>query len=129
MRTDPIASVAKAEISASVSCAARDLRRTIRLSATSGRTRTGMAASDRAERLGLVTTIIVIAPTNMATLRSAIDAEEPTADLICVASAVRRETTSPDIVRSKKPDDSVITLAKTSARTSATTRSPSVVTR
>jgi hypothetical protein len=36
-----------------------------------------------------------MAPTNMNRLRSAIEAEAPKADFICVVSAVRRETSSP----------------------------------
>ena len=45
---------------------------------------------------GLVTTIIATAPTNSTRLRSATEALAPKADLICVVSAVRRETISPD---------------------------------
>ena len=63
------------------------------------------------------------------TLRSATEAVAPTADLICVVSAVSRDTISPDWVVSKKAGDSVVTWAKTSRRRSATTRSPSVMTK
>ena len=40
-------------------------------------------------------------------LRSATDIEEPTADLICVVSAVSRDVISPVCVRSKNAGDSV----------------------
>ena len=38
---------------------------------------------------------MIAAPTNSTRLRSAIEAEAPTADLICVVSAVSREISSP----------------------------------
>ena len=63
------------------------------------------------------------------TLRSASEAVAPTADLICVVSADRRETISPDWAASKKAGDSVVTCEKTSRLRSATTRSPSVMTK
>ena len=81
------------------------------------------------DRLGLVTTIMATAPTNRMALRSATEAVAPTADLICVVSAVRRETISPDSALSKKAGDSRVTCEKTSLRRSATTRSPSVMTK
>ena len=89
----------------------------------------GIAASTKAESRGLDTTIIAVAPTNSTKLRSAIEMDVPAAALICVVSAVRRETTSPVLASSKKALDSEVTCAKTSPRRSATTRSPSVVTR
>ncbi len=78
-----------------MSCASRERRRTARPKATSGSTITGMAASTKVDNRGLVTTIITAAPTNSTRLRSAIDTDAPTADLICVVSAVSRETSSP----------------------------------
>ncbi len=57
-RVAPIASVAKAEASASRSCARRERWRTERPEATSGSTMTGMASSTSPESRGLVTTII-----------------------------------------------------------------------
>ena len=63
------------------------------------------------------------------TLRSATEAVAPTADLICVVSAVSRDTISPDCAVSKKAGDSFVTCANTSLRRSATTRSPSVMTK
>ena len=55
--------------SASVSWALRDSRRTQRPNATSGITISGIASSTRPESLGLVITIIAVAPTN--SIRSA----------------------------------------------------------
>ena len=81
------------------------------------------------ERRGLVTTIMIAAPTKRTRLRSAIEALAPTADLICVVSAVSRETSSPERAASKKAGDSRIRCAKRSRRRSATMRSPSVMTR
>ena len=42
---------------------------------------TGMAASTKAERRGLVTTIMAVAPMNNTRLRSATETEAPTAAL------------------------------------------------
>jgi len=94
--------------SASVSWAPRDSRRTQRPNATSGSTITGMASSTKPESRGLVITIITVAPKNIRMLRSAIDTDAPTADLIWVVSAVRREISSPLRVESKKAGDSEI---------------------
>ena len=69
------------------------------------------------------------APTNMMRLRSAMETETPTADLIWVVSAVSREITSPVLAVSKKLGDNVARWRNTAARISATTRSPMVVTR
>ncbi len=87
--------------SASVSCAARERRRTARPKPNSGSTITGMAPSTKAESRGLVTTIIAVAPTNRTRLRKAIESEAPTADLIWVVSAVSREISSPLLAWSK----------------------------
>src|SRR5712691_10970903 len=91
---------------------ARALGVTIRPKATSGSTINGIAIKTRAERRGLVTTIIAAAPRNSTKLRSATEAEEPKAALIWVVSAVSRETISPTRSRSKKAGDSAITWAK-----------------
>ncbi len=112
-----------------MSCAPRARRRTSRPNATSGSTITGIAPSTNAESRGLVATIMTLAPTNRTRLRSAIETEAPTADLIWVVSAVSREITSPSAVRSKNTGESVIRWRNTSSRRSATTRSPSIVTR
>jgi len=45
------------------------------------------------------------APTNRTKLRSATEIDEPTADLICVVSAVSREISSPLRAESKKLAD------------------------
>ena len=129
MRTAPICSAANAEASASVSCAARERRRTARPKPTSGSTISGIAPSTKAESLGLVTTIMIEAPTNSTRLRSAIDTEAPTAALIWVVSAVSRESSSPLWERSKKAGESAVRCEKSRLRRSATMRSPSVVTR
>ncbi len=89
----------------------------------------GIAASTKADRYGLVTTIMALAPRNSTRLRSATETELPTAALICVVSAVSREMTSPVRASSKKAADNPVTCANTSPRRSATMRSPSVVTR
>ena len=70
--------------------------------ATSGSTISGMAASTKPDSRGLVTTIMTAAPMKSTRLRSAIETEAPTADLICVVSAVSRETISPVCAVSKK---------------------------
>ena len=88
-----------------------------------------MAASTNSDRRGLVTTIMVAAPTNSTKLRSATDTAEPTAALIWVVSAVSRDTISPVFTISKKAAERLVMWANTAARRSATTRSPSVVTR
>ena len=58
MRMDPMASVAKAELSANRSCAKRCFLRTQRPKPTSGSTINGIAPSTRRDICGLVTTII-----------------------------------------------------------------------
>ncbi len=90
---------------------------------------TGMAANTKPESRGLVTTIMAADPKNSTMLRKAIDIEAPTADLICVVSAVSRDTSSPDLAVSKKSAESCVMCPNTALRRSATTRSPSVVTR
>ena len=107
----------------------RDSRRTQRPNATSGITITGIASSTNSESFGLVITIMVVAPMNSIKLRSAIDTDAPTADFICVVSAVSRDTSSPLRAESKNAGDSEIRCANTSRRRSATMRSPIVMTR
>ena len=107
----------------------RERRRTERPKPTSGSTITGMAASTKPDSFGLVTTIMVAEPTNSTRLRSATDTEAPTADLIWVVSAVSREISSPVLAVSKNGADSAVRWPNTAERRSATTRSPSVVTR
>ena len=88
-----------------------------------------MASSTRPDSRGLVNTIIAVAPRNSSTLRSAIEAEAPAADLIWVVSAVSREISSPLRAESKNAGDSDIRCANTSRLRSATMRSPMVITR
>ncbi|ENR67941.1 hypothetical protein DK64_2558 [Brucella neotomae 5K33] len=83
----------------------------------------------RAESFGLVTTIIASAPIPSIILRSATDAVAPTTDLICVVSDESRDTISPDCERSKNSGESAVTCEKTALRRSATTRSPSEITK
>ena len=63
-------------------------------------------------------------PISITTLRSAIEAVEEKADLICVVSAVRRESTSPERWVSKKAGLRLSRWLKIASRMSATTRSP-----
>ncbi len=112
-----------------MSCAMRERRRTERPKPTSGSTITGMAASTKPDSRGLVTTIMVAEPTNSTRLRSAIDTEAPTAALSWVVSAVSREISSPVLAVSKNGADSCVIWLNTADRRSATTRSPSEVTR
>ncbi len=82
-----------------------------------------------ADSFGEVAAIMTTAPMPSSVLRSAIEAVAPTVDLICVVSAVSRETISPDWARSKNAGDSRVTWAKTFRRRSATTRSPIEITK
>ena len=82
-----------------------------------------------ADSFGLVTTIMPTAPSPRMRLRNATEAVAPTTDFIWVVSAESRETISPESAASKKAGDSVVTCEKTSRRRSATTRSPSVMTK
>src|ERR1700733_10802537 len=95
VRVAPRLSEAHAVASASVSCARRDRRRTTRPEAINGAAMSGMATSTKADSLGLLYAIRATAPMNMKRVRKAIDADEPNAALICVVSAVRRDTSSP----------------------------------
>ena len=85
--------------------------------------------STNSDSRGLVITIMVVAPTNSTMLRSATETDDPTADLICVVSAVRRDRISPVLVWSKYETESEVRWLNTSLRRSATMRSPSVTTR
>src|SRR5260370_41151083 len=91
----PTSSEAYAVASASVSWALRDKRRTQRPNATNGNTTSGIARRTKPESRGLVITIIAAAPMNSITLRSAIDTDAPTADLIWVVSAGGRGARPP----------------------------------
>ena len=56
------------------------------------------------DSLGEVTTIMMSAPMPSKVLRRAMEAVAPTADLICVVSAVRRDTISPECGGIEKVD-------------------------
>jgi len=88
--------------------ALRDNRRTQRPNATSGIHDRRYRQQHEARKRGLVITIITVAPMNSMRLRSAIDTEAPTADLIWVVSAVSREISSPLRAESKNAGDSEI---------------------
>ena len=56
----------------------------------------GMAMTTASESLGLVTTIIAVAPMRSSRLRSACEIAVLAAALTCVVSAVSRDITSPE---------------------------------
>ena len=118
-----------AEVSAKRSCESRDSFRTRRPNRTIASTTSGTPTRHKPASLGLVTIIITIAPSAMTRLRSANEAEEPTTTWISVVSAVRRDSTSPVRVVSKKLGLKERTWLKMRDRTSAVTRSPIQVTR
>ena len=89
----------------------------------------GRAKTTSAESVGLVHIISATAPISRTTLRRAMEMLAPKALLIWVVSAVRREVISPVLAASKKAGSRIVSLAKTAARTSATTRSPRVITK
>ena len=88
----------------------------------------GIATSTIADSFGLVTIIIIMAPTAMIMLRKKTEAVAPTADFTCVVSADKREIISPERDLSKNSGDRLIIWEKTSRRRSATTCSPKVIT-
>ena len=57
---------------------------------------TGMAISTASDNLGLVTTIITVAPISSRILRSDCEIAVLAAALTCVVSAVSRDITSPE---------------------------------
>ena len=89
----------------------------------------GMAMSTKAESFGLVKIIRPTAPTNRNRLRRASAAVVLKAAFICVVSAVSRDINSPMRAVSKKAASRRQRCAKTAERRSATSRSPSVVTK
>ena len=76
--------------------------RTQRPNRMSGTITSSTAAMTKADNFSLVTTISARPPTNITTLRMATEADEPTTVWISVVSAVRRDSTSPVRVTSKK---------------------------
>ena len=103
--------------------------RTQRPNRISGISTTNTAPTTSAASFGLVTNIRMNAPVSITRLRSATETVEPTTVWISVVSAVRRDSTSPVRVTSKKAGVRPSTLANTALRISATTRSPIQVTK
>ena len=79
--------------------------------------------------LALVTAISTSAPTTFSAERSVIEMFTPAIDCTSVVSVVRRDSTSPVRVTSKNVRSIASTRSYTLARMSATTRSPSQLTR
>ena len=82
-------------VSAMRSWLARDRRLTRRPIPSAGSTTRVITPTTASMRRGLVATNMPIAPSTMTRLRSPIERLDPTAPWITVASAVRRERTSP----------------------------------
>ncbi len=81
----------------------RDSRRTLRPNSTIGATTSGTTASTSKVSFGLVMNSMTAPPMISSALRSAIETDEPTTTCSSVVSVVRRDTTSPVRVISKKP--------------------------
>ena len=90
---------------------------------------TGTISSTSPISLIEVMASIASPPARIIMLRSASDRVEPITDWISVVSVVIRDRISPVMIRSKNAGDRRITRAKTALRISATTRSPSRVTK
>ena len=84
------------------SCESRDSRRTLRPTTMSGTTTAGSSTTSTAMSLPLVSVSITSAPVRLSEERSAIDSEEPAIVCTSVVSVVRRDSTSPVRVTSKK---------------------------
>ena len=78
--------------------------------------------------MGLVQISMTMAPKPMTKLRKPIEKEDPTTVCTSVVSLVRRESTSPDWVVSKKDGLWRSTWRYTALRTSVVMRSPSQLT-
>ena len=89
----------------------------------------GMSATIIKVSIGLVATSITSEPSSVSVERKVIEMPTPEIDCTSVVSAVSRDNTSPVRVTSKNVGSMRTTLAYTALRTSATTRSPSHVTR
>ena len=107
----------------------RDWRRTRRPSTISGTSTSGISTTIISVSRTLVTASITRLPTIEIAERSVIDRLTPAIDCTSVVSAVSRDSTSPVRVTSKNAGSIRITLRYTASRRSATTRSPSQVTR
>ena len=90
---------------------------------------TGTSRNRRPVSLGEVMSSMTSPPITTMVWRSASETELEITDRISVVSVVMRLMISPVITRSKKAGDRPITRSKTARRMSATTRSPSRVTR
>ena len=89
----------------------------------------GTTSSTMPVSLPEVNSISTSPPMKSSRLRSAIETDEPITLRIRVVSVVIRLRTSPVMIRSKKAGDMEIIRSYTAVRISATTRSPSRVTR
>ena len=116
-------------VSAMRSCELRESLRTRRPRMTSGAIRSGISTTMMAVSFRLVTASMTRLPTTEITDRSVMERFTPAIDCTSVVSAVSRESTSPVRVTSKKAGSMRITRSYTAWRRSATTRSPSQVTR
>ena len=94
-----------------------------------GTTMAGTISSTRPVSLAEVRNSSTSPPSRISTLRSATDTDDPMTDRISVVSVVIRLRISPVMIRSKKAGDMPRTRSKSVRRMSATTRSPSRVTR
>jgi hypothetical protein len=122
-------SPAIAEASATRSWLSRLSERTRRPHSRAGSSTSSSTPSTCAITQGLVSTSMTSAPAAISALRRPMLKEEPITVCTSVVSVVRRDSTSPVRVVSKKPGAWRITRAYTAERTSAVMRSPSQVTR
>ena len=107
----------------------RESLRTRRPNNSIGTTTSGITSAARPASLGLVTISSVVAPTKVTRLRTAIEAELPTTVCTSSVSVPRRDCSSPVRVDSKKPRSSPSRCEYRRCRMSATTRSPSRLTK
>ena len=105
MRIALIVSSAAPETSAIRSWAARDRRRTRRPITTIGTTTSGTTTRTKPVSRGLVTTSSATPPTTSSRLRSAWVTLAPITVWMTLVSVVRRDSTSPVRVTSKKPGE------------------------
>ena len=122
-------SPANALASATRSCESRDKPRNRLPSMINGATISGISTTIIKVSIGLVATSITSEPSSVNVERSVIEMPTPEIDCTSVVSAVSRDSTSPVRVTSKNVGSMRMTFAYTALRTSATTRSPSHVTR
>ena len=111
------------------SWALRDSRRTRRPTTIIGTITTGMSARIQIVSRALVSASMMTAPVRLSTERKVMDRLTPAMAWTSVVSAVSRDSTSPVRVTSKNVGSMRTTRRYTASRRSATTRSPSQVTR